>query len=406
MKAVAALIGIALASVALLATPPTWAIPLELGLLAAAQLVLARRARVQLLTMSATTLVLGGLVYGFALPAPPQLAWGHARFGFGGALVGLTLTLRLVGLFSVLAIASRFLRFADLYPRLAGNPRLLYFVGAVLRLVPTIRADARRIHEAQRARGHEFKRGLRSAASWLPLLIPLVTSSLRRTRDQALALRLAGLVPGDGPGGPRAAFRWALIPTLAALAVAGRMVLLNLPNISFSFFIVFISGVAYGRRVGALVGLTSRIASDLLISGLHPVLLAMAPVEALLGWGAGWIGRAANLGQRDREPILSAGLLAGTVGWAYTLAWSVAADTANWLLFSLAWSNLPGGAGHVVWLSLVAAGLAFNIPAALFNAALFATSTYPLLRALRAADLIPRTRPAPVRAARAASAQA
>lgn len=344
-----------------------------------------------------TILLIGGAIYSLALAGNPSVQIGPAQFSLPGLLAGISATTPLVAFLSLCALLSRFLPARQLLPYIARRPFPLYLAGSLARFVPTLRLDAQRIREAQSARGQVFRPGLRGLPTWIPLLVPLIVSTVRRTRDQALALRLSGISPRGRPLDARAGFHWALVPALAALAVVGRLTLLSVPNVSFSFFIVFIAGAAYGPRVGALVGLLSRLAGDLLLSGLHPIFLAMVPVEAFLGFFSGLLGLTFNFGQRAREPYLHAAILAGTTGWLFTALFSVAADTATWILFRLLAPGLPGAASEALWTGLVLSGLLFNVPSMVFNAVVFALATYPVLRALRAGDLVPpRARLLPV----------
>lgn len=177
---------------------------------------------------------------------------------------------------------------------------------------------------------------------------------------------------------------------LAALAAALRIAFTWLPNLSPSFFVVFVAGVALGARAGGAIGALSMLVTNLFLSGLHPVLLVNTPAMALVGVLGGLLGRVVNLGQRApaSRPFVAA--LAGLIGVWCVVSFSVLADALSWALFyrtSLA--SLEG---------LVLLGLAFNaIPAAAMGA-LFALATEPVLRSLRHAGLVRRARPTRARA--------
>lgn len=393
-RPLAALALFAAASVGLVFVPIEAALAAAPVLLSWALLALPPRQRTGLLVLHATTLTLGATLYALALPHGPALRIGPALFGLDGLLRGLLAMTRLAAFLSLCALATHYIPARSLLPLVSQNAFLSYVAGSLIRLVPTLRQDARRIREAQALRGLEVRPSLRGLRNGLALLVPLLVSTLRRAREQARSLRLAGLAPGLPQDAHRTSLRWAIVPALAALAIAGRLALVSLPNISLSFFVLFLAGVAYGPRVGALVGLLSRLGSDLVLTGLNPVFLAMAPVDAFLGALAGWIGLLVNFGQRAREPYLHAAILAGTLGWMYTFAFSIAADTSTWLLYSVFLPGLGGEASTVLWTTLVLAGIAFNVVPAIFNAVVFGTATYPVLRALRAADLIVPGRPA------------
>jgi energy-coupling factor transporter transmembrane protein EcfT len=384
---------LALAGAAIAVPPAVLASGLAILFVAAARWLPAAQLR-YLVRFAIVTLLLASFFYAAFGPGPSQVRLGP--FGLNGAdfATGLLAALRLTAVFGLFALAGRFLPARDLLPYVARAGIPAYLCGALLRLVPQLRADAAHLRDAQAVRGHAPGRGLRAARSWIPLVVPLFVRAMHRARDQALALHLAGLArDGRGAPGARAHF-WATAAALAALAVAGRLLLISLPGISLGFFVLFIAGAAYGPRVGATVGVLSRVTTDLILSGLNPVLLPMALVEAILGLVAGLLGRLVNLGQREREPWAYAGFVAGTAGWAFTAAFSLLADTANWLVARWLLPNLDPGAAEAAWLVFAARGLVFNLPSMAFNAVLFAVAAYPTLRALHHSGALPGHGPA------------
>jgi hypothetical protein len=163
------------------------------------------------------------------------------------------------------------------------------------------------------------------------------------------------------------------------------MLLLALPNVALTYLVVAVAGLAYGARLGAAVGGLTMVLTSLALTGPTPGLLPGAAAMALLGGVAGLLGRTAFPGPAGPR----AALLAGALGAALQVTFSLAADLGTWLLF--AW--LPEGAA--AWPLLPAsllAGLAFNVPAAVFQAALFAGALAPVLEALRSAGLAPAPR--------------
>lgn len=175
---------------------------------------------------------------------------------------------------------------------------------------------------------------------------------------------------------------------LAVLAIAGRMVLLGLPGISLSFVVVFIAGVAFGVRAGAAVGFLGRLGSDLLISGFNPILFPMALVDASLGALAGLVGRHFGLGRAGRDSPWADRSNLFCFGVLYPVAFSVLADTYTWLFYHGVAPGLPDAHLGVAWAALVLSGLAFNLPAVAFNAAVFPLAVPTLLRALRWTGLV------------------
>lgn len=185
-----------------------------------------------------------------------------------------------------------------------------------------------------------------------------------------------------------AGLRLPVIVTLASLAVVGRLALLSMPGVSLSFLVVFVAGVAFGARVGASVGVLGRLASDLLLSGLDPIFLPMAIVEGSLGIVAGLLGHVFDFGQRaDARGLLPRALLA-SLGLLFTLAFSVLADTFTWLFYNWILPSVDDAARAALWGTLVLRGLVFNLPSAIFNAALFSAAVPPILMGLRANGLL------------------
>src|SRR5690242_7913424 len=73
------------------------------------------------------------------------------------------------------------------------SPRMGYVVQSALQVIPQTLELATRIQDAQRARGLETRGSLpRRARAYLPLMLPLVLSSLVATQERAMALEVRG----------------------------------------------------------------------------------------------------------------------------------------------------------------------------------------------------------------------
>lgn len=153
---------------------------------------LAQGSRLPWLLFGGSTLLIGAAVYGFTLPDLQPVHLGTTRFGLGGALIGALEMLRVLGLFSIGLLASRLIPVDDLLPLVSRRAFPLYIVASLIRLVPTLREDFERIRRTQMARGVETKKAWTRPGQFVPLIVPLFVNSLRRARDQALALELAG----------------------------------------------------------------------------------------------------------------------------------------------------------------------------------------------------------------------
>jgi len=102
-----------------------------------------------------------------------------------------------------------------------------YLFAATLSAVPTLKARARRIVEAQRCRGLSTRGGpLARARALRALALPLVLSALHEVDERALALETRGLASGGGvrrtaldpppDSGVQVALRWGLVGLCAA----------------------------------------------------------------------------------------------------------------------------------------------------------------------------------------------
>jgi hypothetical protein len=257
------------------------------------------------------------------------------------------------------AVLSRF-GAAGIVEGLRLPPRATAWCAAVLLAAEDVRADFLRLKLARTIEG-AWPRGrlarIRESARLLPAL--LVGAHLRATVRQE-ALRLAG---HDMPAS------FVPIVAVAALGAAGRLAFLALPNIALTYVVVFLGGVLWGARVGALGGALAMALTDLLLTGLYPIAFVNVPAMALLGLVGGALRRVDWSGA-------AGAMIAASVGIAGTFAFSAASDAGTWALL---YADNPAALAPLVLL-----GLAFNVIPALANAALFAFSVGPCVRAQEA----------------------
>lgn len=178
------------------------------------------------------------VVQGFANPANRTLlvAFGPVEFYREGVATGLLAALRIACLVTATFLLSFTTRPTDLAEALMQrglSPRMGYVVQSALQIVPQTLELATRIQDAQRARGLETEGTLlRRARAYLPLLLPLVLSSLVATQERAMALEVRGFglpvkrisrfVFADPPA--ERVLRWALVlavPVAVGLRFAG-----------------------------------------------------------------------------------------------------------------------------------------------------------------------------------------
>jgi len=284
------------------------------------------------------------------------LAWAEP----GGWRLGLEGGLRLVaGLGVSLAVMSR-VGAARLLEGLRLGPRATAWSAAVLLAAEDARTDFARLRLARELEGAwpegRFARA-REAASLLP---PLLVSAYRRATIRREALRLAG---HDTPP------RFVPIVAVAALATAGRLAFLALPNVALTYAVVFLGGVLFGPLVGAAGAALAMLVTDLMLTGLYPPGLVNVPAMMLLGLAGGALRRVDYRGA-------SGAMLAGALGIASMFLFSVASDVATWaILYAPRTEALA---------PIVVLGLAFNVVPALVNGALFAASVGPCVSAFDA----------------------
>jgi energy-coupling factor transport system substrate-specific component len=138
-----------------------------------------------------------------------------------------------------------------------------------------------------------------------------------------------------------------LVATLAGIAAAGRVLFVPIPNVQPVTVIVAASGVALGPRRGFAVGALAAIASNMFLGqGAH------TPWQMLAWGGCGVLAGVFRLVLRRRWPFA---LFCAVLGMAFGTVMDL------WLWFAFyphTWAAL---------VTVLAAGLAFNVAHALGN---------------------------------------
>lgn len=175
------------------------------------------------------------LVQGFANPANRTvfISIGPIAFYREGLAIAVATAVRvfcLIGATFLLTFTTRPSDLAEALMQCGLSPRFGYVVQSALQMIPQSLESADRIRDAQRARGLETEGPLiRRARAYLPLLLPLVLSSLVATQERAMALEVRGFglkvrryprVDLHDSHGQRV-LRWALI-ALVPLAIVAR----------------------------------------------------------------------------------------------------------------------------------------------------------------------------------------
>jgi hypothetical protein len=273
-----------------------------------------------------------------------------------GWLLGLEGGLRLASALGVnLAILTR-LGSERMIEGLRLPPRATALLAAILLAARDVGRDFMRLRDARRLEGAWPRGRLARTREASRLLPPLMLAAHRRAQTRREALQMAGI-----------AFPMWFVPlvAIAALASAGRMAFLALPNVALTYVIAFLGGLLFGPLVGAAGAFLGMAVTDLLLTGLYPGGFVNAPAMALLGLLGGGLRRF------EIDPALAAAI--GIVG---TFLFSLAADVLTWFLL---YRREPDALAPIL-----VAGLVFNVIPALVNGALFATSVTPTVRAFRA----------------------
>ena len=95
--------------------------------------------------------------------------------------------------FSILVLTSKPEDIADELERHGFSPRLSYVIASVFSIIPQMMGTMDTITDAQRSRGMETEGKLsQRMKAFIPLITPVVTSSLINTRERAIALEVRG----------------------------------------------------------------------------------------------------------------------------------------------------------------------------------------------------------------------
>lgn len=95
--------------------------------------------------------------------------------------------------FAVFVLSTKPSEFVDELEKRGFSPRFGYIVTSVFQIIPQMMGTMNTIMDAQRSRGLETEGNLRTRAkAFLPLISPVVMSSLINTRERAIALEVRG----------------------------------------------------------------------------------------------------------------------------------------------------------------------------------------------------------------------
>ncbi len=128
--------------------------------------------------------------------ATPAFAIGPAVFYKEGLMKALRTGAVIINMllsFSILVLTSKPEDIADEMERHGFSPRLSYVISSVFSIIPQMMGTMDTITDAQRSRGMETEGSLgKRMKAFIPLITPVVTSSLINTRERAIALEVRG----------------------------------------------------------------------------------------------------------------------------------------------------------------------------------------------------------------------
>lgn len=340
----------------------TAAWPVAFGLLMAG-LIVSRSRRRGLVAFTLSTLTINALLVALFAPGSPSVTWLGITLGVEGAGTGLVAGLRL----SAILVANLAILSWAALPELLDALRLPVIItgrlGALMLAGHALGQDLERLVAARQLSGTPAAKGLGRLREATELLPALLVAAVRRAEARRDALQLAGIMTGA---------RFAPIVAVAALAMAGRLAFLALPNVALTYVLVFLGGLIFGSRVGVLAAIVSMALTDLMLSGFVVLSFSNIPAMALVGAAGGWVRRIRLAGRGDGR------LAAALFGVLLTLAFSSVSDAFTWLLVP-EYRAVPS----IAW-DLIRAGWAFNAIPALANGFLFALSVEPVSRAFAA----------------------
>lgn len=145
-------------------------------------------------TIIATIFLIKGLFDGDNIT--PLFSLGSIVFYKEGLLKALRTGCVIINMllsFSILVLTTKPEDIADEMERYGFSPRLSYVISSVFSIIPQMMGTMDTITDAQRSRGMETegKLSVRMKA-FIPLITPVVTSSLINTRERAIALEVRG----------------------------------------------------------------------------------------------------------------------------------------------------------------------------------------------------------------------
>jgi energy-coupling factor transport system permease protein len=136
------------------------------------------------------------IIQGMFHPDNQVLLWqlGPLRFYQEGLMVATTITLRMLNMISagaLLILTTSPNHLMEACERRGMSPKLGYIITSIFQMIPIMLRNAAVIQQAQESRGMNVKGNLwRRFQAFIPLIVPLILSSLYSIRERAIALEV------------------------------------------------------------------------------------------------------------------------------------------------------------------------------------------------------------------------
>jgi len=145
-------------------------------------------------TIIITIFIVQGLFYGGN--ENTLLTLGPLSFYREGVLYALRIGLNILNMllaFAVFILTTKPAELVDDLEQIGFSPRFGYIISSVFQIIPQMAGTMNTIMDAQRSRGMETEGNLLiRAKAFIPLIAPVVSSSLINTRERAIALEVRG----------------------------------------------------------------------------------------------------------------------------------------------------------------------------------------------------------------------
>ncbi|MDR1820399.1 MAG: ECF transporter S component [Methanobrevibacter sp.] len=108
-----------------------------------------------------------------------------------------------------------------------------------------------------------------------------------------------------------------LVAVLVAIASIGRIAFVSIPSVQLASFIIIISGIFFGKKIGLVTGLLVPVVTDMMGLGLGPWTIFQMIGWGLMGLSAGVLAQLLN--KSDLIGYLSRGVFGFL--WGFIFGW-------------------------------------------------------------------------------------